>query len=152
MKGNSTGGLLIISAKNSHQTKMKIKLEIDTDPLQGSAYELKYLDFPLPYSINVQDLPSLFAGKCHALLCRPYTKGRDWYDFSWYITRNTPLNFQLLSHAFKQAGPWKNHTLAIDKEWLIKQLSVKISALDWEEAKQDVVRFLKPRDAEALAL
>ena len=48
---------------------------------------MKYLDFPFVSSVLLQDLPSLFAGKIHAMLCREYVKGRDWYDFIWFTNR-----------------------------------------------------------------
>src|SRR5580704_4723863 len=87
LKADSSGGMLIIKDSRSHRPKLQIKLEIDTNPPDGSRYELKYLDFPLAYSVQSQDLPSLFASKNHALLCRDYIKGRDWYDFSWYVAK-----------------------------------------------------------------
>jgi hypothetical protein len=76
----------------TNRPKLQIKLEIDTNPPAGSEYELRYLGFPLPYSVKTQDLPSLFASKSHALLCRKYVKGRDWYDFVWYVSRKVSNN------------------------------------------------------------
>src|SRR5262249_49076700 len=107
---------------------------------------------PLPYSIKTQDLPSLFAGKCHALLCRNYTKGRDWFDFVWYVARKTPINFILLNHAINQAGVWKNKTVATSPQWLISELKTKIHETNWKIAKQDVQRFLRPRELVTLEL
>ncbi len=62
LKADSQGGVLIIKDARSNKPKLKIKLEIDTNPPAGSQYELKYLDFPLTFSIKTQNLPSLFAG------------------------------------------------------------------------------------------
>lgn len=136
----------------TNKPQLRIKLEIDTNPPQGSTFELKYLDFPLPYSIKTQDLPSLFAGKCHALLCRNYVKGRDWYDFIWYVARQTRINFTLLKNAIFQAGPWKDQNIDVTPEWFVQQLATKISAMDWNETKQDVARFLRPRELATLEL
>jgi predicted nucleotidyltransferase component of viral defense system len=152
LKADSTGGLLILKDSRTHRPKLKIKLEIDTNPPEGSKYEIKYLDFPLSYSIKTQDLPSLFAGKCHALLCRPYIKGRDWYDFSWYIARQTSINFTLLNNAIAQAGYWKENHTPVTPQWLLHELKKKISHIDWKAAKQDVARFLRPRELSTLAL
>jgi predicted nucleotidyltransferase component of viral defense system len=152
LKTDSKGGFLIIKDLRTNNPQLRIKLEIDTNPPAGSTYELKYLDFPLPFSVKTQDMPSLFAGKCHALLCREYVKGRDWYDFSWYVARKTPINLTLLSNAINQAGSWKNQEIDVKKEWLIVQLGKKIRAIDWDEAKKDVARFLKPRELETLDL
>ncbi len=152
LKANSQGGLLLIKDKRSNKPKLCIKLEVDTHPPQGSSYQLKYLDFPLAYGIRTQDLPSLFAGKCHALLCRQYTKGRDWYDFIWYISKKTSINFTLLNNAIAQAGPWSKEHIAVDKTWFLNNLKQKIISLDWNAAKQDVARFLKAKELPTLEL
>ena len=129
---------------------LRIKFEVDVNPPEGATTELKYLDFPLPYSVLCKDLPSSFAGKLHALLCRSYLKGRDWFDFVWYVSQGVKINFELLQHAINQIGPWQNQNIAIDQKWLITQLQSKVAKLDWEKAKADVVRFLKPRDQQSL--
>lgn len=154
LKENSFGQVLTLSfpRKISDIQKIRIKLEIDTRPPEGSQFETKFLDFPYPYSIVMQDLPSLFAGKCHALLCRSYTKGRDWFDFVWYASRKTPINYKLLQNALYQTGPWQNENLKITKQWITTQLKEKIETIDWKYAKDDVIRFLKPREAESLQL
>ena len=146
LKAESVGGILVLQDTRTSRPILQIKLEIDTNPPAGSGYELKYLDFPLPYSIQTQDLPSLFAGKCHALLCREYVKGRDWYDFAWYVSRKIAINFSLLGKAIQQAGPWKNQDISITPDWFVETLKRRINDIDWNDAKQDIARFLKPRD------
>jgi len=146
LKADSVGGLLVIKDARSNRPKLQIKLEIDTNPPEGSSYELKYLDFPLAYSIQSQDLPSLFASKCHALLCREYTKGRDWYDFSWYVARKVQINFSLLSSALHQAGPWADQSISVTPAWFLKELKKKVRNIDWVAAKKDVERFLRGRE------
>jgi predicted nucleotidyltransferase component of viral defense system len=128
----------------SDEQKITIKLEIDTLPPEGSNYENTLLLYPYPFSILVQDLPSLFASKCHALLCRKYEKGRDWFDFLWYLSKNTPINFHLLTNALYQAGPYKDQDLPFSKKWLCKEFEKKIAMLDWKAAKRDVENFLRP--------
>ena len=152
LKADSTGGLLILKDARTNRPLLQIKLEIDTNPPEGSQYELKYLDFPIPYSIKTQDLPSLFASKSHALLCREYIKGRDWYDFSWYVSKKTPINFLLLEHALDQAGPWKGLHIKTSPEFFTQALRTKVDQLDWIEAKKDVARFLKQKDLQTLEL
>lgn len=152
LKVDSTGGILILKDMRTHKPQMRIKLEIDTHPPLGSKFELKYLDFPLPYSVQTQDLPSLFAGKCHALLCRPYVKGRDWYDFNWYIAKKTSINFEFFAAAIIQIGPWQGKKIAVTSKWLITQLKKKITSMDWDDARDDVRRFLRAREAETLRL
>lgn len=152
LKADSEGGILILKDMRTNRPKLQIKLEIDTNPPQGSDYELKYLDFPLLYSIQTQDLSSLFAGKIHALLCRNYTKGRDWYDFLWYVSRKAVVNFTLLNNAVEQAGPWRHQNILVTPEWLLQELKIKINNIDWSEAKNDVARFLRPNELISLGL
>jgi len=121
---------------------IEIKLEIDTNPPAGSAFESHYLDYPFPFSITVQDRSSLFASKCHALLCRDFVKGRDWFDFLWYISKKTPVNYLHLKHALEQAGPYQGQTLIVDRDWLIERLKGKIETIDWAKARLDVENFL----------
>jgi predicted nucleotidyltransferase component of viral defense system len=150
LKADSAGGILILKENRTNRPKIQIKLEIDSNPPSGSTNELKYLDFPLPFSVNTQDLPSLFAGKSHALLCRQYIKGRDWYDFLWYVSKKTPINFTLLSNALEQTGPWQKKHIHVTPEWYLKELTIKIKHIDWDAAKKDVARFLKPRELATL--
>ena len=98
------------------------------------------------------DLPSLFAGKLHALLCREYLKGRDWYDFIWYTARRTPINHRLLSAALEQVGPWQGRGTVTDTAWCVAQLRQKIEAADWAGTRNDVRRFLKPQELPSLEL
>lgn len=152
LKDNSIGKMLNLRFRHHSDKKLFIKLEIDINPPSHSESEIKYLDFPLDYAIVTQDLPSNFAGKCHALLCRPYIKGRDWFDFSWYVANETPINFHFLSSAINQSGPWKEQNLIIDQNWLLTQLSAKIQTLDWPQVSQEVARFVNPEYQNSLAL
>jgi hypothetical protein len=153
IKVNSLGA--IIQLKHIHpriSKKLRIKFEIDTNPPEGQLIELKYLNFPLPFSIKTHDLNTSFSGKCHALLCREYVKGRDWFDFDWYVSRNTAVNYPYLSSAINQQGPWQQQNIKINNVWLIEQLKNKINNLDWTMAKTDVARFLRPQDLSSIAL
>jgi len=123
---------------------IRIKIEVDTDPPLGFNTETKYHLHPIPFSAKVYTMPDLFAGKMHALLCREWkgrVKGRDWYDFVWYVSRNTPLNLVHLDARITQSGhrKWDGElTSAIFRE-LIRE---RIDALDVASAKDDVKRFL----------
>jgi len=154
MKEDSIGKILNIQFQKSdgRSKSIKIKLEIDTNPPIGAVVENKYHDFPLNFSITTYKLSSLFAGKIHALLTRTYTKGRDWYDFIWYTDRKTQINFPFLKNTLIQVGPWSNLDIHVDKEWLHSQLRNKITGINWEEAVQDVRRFLKSYELKSLEL
>ncbi len=152
IKQDSFGQVLTLTypLNPSDKQKAEIKFEIDTNPPLGSLLEIKYIDFPTPSSIILQDMSSLFAGKCHALLCRDHTKGRDWFDFIWYVSRKTKLNYTFLKNALYQTGPWENLKLNIDGYWIIEQLTTKVNSINWNEAKKDVSKFLKGKEAESL--
>lgn len=91
IKSNTYEQLIVIEAPeqllsgiNKHSI-LKIKLEIDTNPPSGFNTEMKYVFSPIQFAVRTYTLPSLFAGKIHALLCRKWknrVKGRDWYDFA----------------------------------------------------------------------
>jgi predicted nucleotidyltransferase component of viral defense system len=88
IKDSSISNQLNLSfSRNDRGQTQKIKLEIDVNPPTSSGFEYTYLDFPLDFEVCHQDLSSNFSLKIHALLCRPYLKGRDWHDFSWYIKK-----------------------------------------------------------------
>ena len=144
IKTNSIGKILHINLPYSrHQyKKIKIKLEIDCIPPKGSKFETHYINFPITVPITTQTLASGFAGKIHALLCRNYTKGRDWYDYIWYISKNTKVNMNLLKNALFQQGPWKGEKITLTEKWLEEVFVQKINSIDWKEATEDVSRFL----------
>ena len=100
----------------------------------------------------MQDLPSNFALNLHALLCRPYIKGRDWYDLLWYIRNGTLPNLGLLQNALQQMGPFADGDVEVNAEWLQRALLEKIQSLDWKEAVRDVEPFLSAMERRSLAV
>ena len=154
LKNNSFVNQLNLGFYRGHaDQKITIKLEVDANPPAGSAYDYRYLDFPTDFEVCHQDLPSNFALKIHALLCRPYLKGRDWYDLSWYIRKEVSPNLPHLQNALVQYGPWEGQDrLAIDENWVCAELQNKIDKIDWIEAAADVAPFLKVGEQEALKL
>lgn len=153
-KDDSLGKVLELNHLKADRStkKIRVKLEVDTNPPEGGLFESKYLDFPFVSSVSVHDPSSLFAGKLHALLCREYTKGRDWYDFIWYTSRRTPVNYVLLQSALKQQGPWQGQVLKIDQIWLSQAIQEKTRTIDWEQAATEVKRFVKPNELPSLKL
>jgi len=146
----------VIDLRHSKQTgkpaKIRIKLEVDTNPPLGSGYELQYLDFPFVSAVAVQDKPSLFAGKIHALLCRNYIKGRDWYDFIWYTSQGIGINYEFLASAINQIGLWQNRNVKTDKIWVLGELEKKITSLNWKQVSDDVRPFIRSNEQASLNL
>jgi predicted nucleotidyltransferase component of viral defense system len=138
---------------NQRLKKIVIKLEIDVNPPAGAIESYVNLDFPILHQISVGNLETLFAGKIHALLCRSHVKGRDWYDFLWYIKKNTKINYEFLKNAFLQAGPLKNKSLEkVDRDFVVKNLVEKIESLNWTQVTADVERFLRQEELPSLKL
>lgn len=134
------------------QEQLKIKLEVDTNPPPGAGFELRYALRPVPYVVRLYDKPSLFAGKIHAVLCRNWArriKGRDLYDYVWYLSQNTPVNLFHLQKRLEQSDRWdSSKQLALqDTKDMLKE---RFSQLDFEAAKNDVIPFLS--DASELDL
>ena len=57
-------------------------------------------------NLHHHDRASLLAGKLHAVLQRPFLKGRDLYDLIWYLSdKDWPdPNLVLLNNALNQTG------------------------------------------------
>jgi hypothetical protein len=128
---------------------IRIKLEIDINPPPGAGSEMLTRLVPTPHQVRVYDLPSLFAGKLHAVLCRNWksrVKGRDFYDLIWYVGRRVPLNLAHLEARMRQSGDWPHET-PLDVAGLRKCLEERFAAIDFDQAKEDVAPFLKdPRE------
>ncbi len=125
---------------------MKIRFEVDTNPPpDGATTEAALLLLPYPFSVNTLRLEDLFAGKALATLCREWkgrVKGRDWYDFVWFISRNTALNIHYLEERMRQSGYWKKKK-KLNREDIIELFDKKIDSLDIESAKKDIINFIK---------
>lgn len=154
LKTDSIGKLLTLDLpfERYHARKLRIKLEIDTNPPTGSAFTTSYITFPVTAPLTTQTLESSFALKVHALLCRSYVKGRDWYDFVWYVARSVRPDLELLRNALHQQGPWAGQPTSVTWPWLIANLRTVIDRIDWAMARQDVERFLPLREQEGLKL
>lgn len=155
IKTDSIGTIIIFDLPFDRDSRkhLRVKLEVDTKPPQGSAAETHFLTFPSAASISTQTLQCGFALKLHALLCRTYDKGRDWYDFVWYVSRRMHPDMGLMKNAMIQSGPWKGMSdVSFDVEWLKKELSGRIDKIDWKIMRSDVERFLPRREQESLNL
>ncbi len=125
---------------------IKIKFEIDTNPPLGFSTENKLLLQPFSYFVNTYSLPDLFAGKIHALLYRSWknrVKGRDWFDFEWYVKNDVKLNLNHFSERAFQSKHLSKQTIA--KNDFIELLKNKIHRTDIDLAKADVVNFVKDK-------
>lgn len=133
-----------ISKRFHHMHRIRIKMEVDVRPPGKFNTEAKTILQPIPFSVRTLILPDLFAGKIHALLCRPWqlrVKGRDWYDFVWCIGRDIPVNTLHLRERLVQSEAWKGSD-DFGKDELLELLKNKIKSTDFENAKRDIKPFL----------
>ena len=127
----------------SNKASIKIKIEVDTNPPMGFETEDKLLIKPYSFYVNCFTISSLFAGKMHALLFRKWktrVKGRDWYDFEWYVKNGISLNLNHLAIRAKDSGDWQND--AFTKDDLVNLLEAKIATVNIDRVKEDIVRFI----------
>lgn len=123
------------------EKEIKIKIEVDTDPPLGFSTEQKLSLMPFSFMTRCFTLSDLYAGKMHALIFRSYknrVKGRDWYDFEWYVRHDIPLNF-----AHFQIRAKEFNGLDIDKEEFIKMLREKLGSIDINMVKRDIMPFIQ---------
>ena len=120
---------------------IKIKIEVDTQPPLNFRTEQKLLLQPHSFMTRCFTLPDLFAGKIHALVYRGWknrVKGRDWYDFEWYVRHNVPLDFVHLAARVRQ---FNNEE--IGQEAFMAQLKDRLASANINQVKNDVLPFVR---------
>ena len=123
------------------EKSIKIKIEVDTNPPLNFTTEQKLLLQPHSFMTRCFTLPDLFAGKMHALVYRAWknrVKGRDWYDFEWYVRNGVALDFAHLAERCKQFNG-EDITPESFKDKLIERLSTA----DIKQVKEDVLPFVR---------
>ena len=151
LKTDTAGALLTVTSDKTvaggvpSGKLLKIKLEVDTEPPAGFKTETKYLLHPVSFGVRTYTMPDLFAGKMHALLCRKWknrVKGRDWYDLVWYVAHFPQLHLSHLEKRMRQSGHWQEKS-GIGQGELVDLLTRAIDTLDVEQARKDVIPFIK---------
>ena len=159
LKGNTMTLMMSFFPKSEDAKRVvsnqntKIKFEIDTDNPSGGMTEFKYRMLPATYEVQIFDESTLFAGKIHAIICRDYkhhVKGRDYYDYLFYLGKGSRFNLAYLENKLKNTGGkiGNNETLTLER---VKELlKERFEVVDYESAKKDVSRFIS--DQESLTL
>lgn len=123
---------------------IKVKFEVDCNPPLGFNVENKWITEPELASVNVLDIESLFAGKLHAILCRNYkntVKGRDFYDFIFYINKKIKPNLHYLKNKLiesKKIDEDDEFNIDILKEMLVE----RFNQIDFKQVRDDAQRFV----------
>jgi hypothetical protein len=135
----------------AEKPRITIKIEIDTWPPLDFKTENRLLLKPFSFYVPCFTLPHLFAGKLHALLFRKWTnrvKGRDWFDFEWYIRQGVPVNVDHFHKRALESGDWV--LPSINKDQIVALLREKIHVVSLDQMKDDVIPFL--RNAESIEI
>ena len=150
LKGNTKEHLLLFyddaqtAGSVARNEVVKIKFEVDITPPAYAAFEHKYRLLPAPYEVKIYDMPSLFAGKIHAVICRAWQsriKGRDLYDYVFYLSRGISVNQKHLRERLIQSGFIEENAQCTLPE-IKKMLYNRFDSIDIAQAKRDVEPFI----------
>jgi hypothetical protein len=131
-------------AKTGIEPDMRIKFEVEKNPPIFAESEQKIVARPFTFYISAYKPQFLFAGKMHAVLFRQWRnriKGRDWYDYEWYIKNDIPIHLAHFEDRAKQSGSIDLNTKLTPKLFL-EILKEKINSIDIEGSKEDIARFI----------
>jgi len=151
IKGNTKETMITIypdstdSSRIIHNEKITIKFEVDVNPPQYANTEIKYRLLPFPYQVRVYDQASLFAGKIHAVIARSWknrVKGRDLYDYIYYLSLETKVNLKHLEARLKQTKSIEENVV-LTRKLLIELLEHRFDHIDYDLARLDVRPFIK---------
>ena len=151
VKGNTREHIMICYADDrltrsvGNNELIKVKFEVDTTPPPYAGFDQQYRLLPIPYGVSLYNMPSLFAGKIHAVICRAWKnriKGRDLYDYVFFLSRQTPVNLKHLNARLVDSG-FAGARLDLSLTEIKQILFNRFSAIDYSQAKQDVMPFIR---------
>lgn len=132
-------------ADTMHSQKfLVVKVDVDLDPPEYFRDEVVSMSGVLDYKVRADVLPVLFAGKTAAVLCRHWNnrvKGRDLYDFRWYIESGIPIDMECLRSRMRKKC---DQGVELDHDSLVTLLDTRFDTLDWDSAEEDVAAFIEP--------
>ncbi|MBQ7979960.1 MAG: nucleotidyl transferase AbiEii/AbiGii toxin family protein [Candidatus Methanomethylophilaceae archaeon] len=120
-----------------------IKIDIDKETPKGYKVEHVFKSYPFQYGATIMDYPTLFAGKTSAVITRHWknrVKGRDLYDFEWYIGQNIPVNMRFLESNLVREGLIKESEF--NREVLLELLEDRFRVIDYNSALEDISLFV----------
>lgn len=123
------------------EQKLAIKIEIDTQPPAGAEVLRSVVTHHTTFVVRHHAITSLMAGKVHALLTRPYPRGRDWFDLIWYRSRRPPVepNLDLLQNALDQT----QGEARVDAARWLTLVRKRLARLDIDALIRDVRPFVE---------
>lgn len=137
-----TGLLKDLGLSALDEQKLSIKVEIDSNPPKGWRIETTLINRLFMINLQHFDLSSLYASKIHACFFRKYTKGRDFYDLLWYITKRIRPNYILLRNAIKQT---ESYQIDLNDDNFHLFMLEKLKKINFGAVRKDVERFLEDK-------
>lgn len=137
-----SGILKSLGISNLEEQKISVKLEVDSNPPEGWHIASTMVNKVYFFNTVHFNLSSMFATKLHACFYRKFTKGRDFYDFVWYVGKKTKPNYLLLNNAVIQT---EGYNPGIDEYNFKKYLMENIQKIDFNIVKKDVEKFLEDK-------
>ena len=152
LKEDSLKKVLSLHYPQKSRRRIKIKIGMDGNPPEGAMAKYHTLFFPGRFTLRTHTVDTLIAGKIAAVLCRPWDKGRDWFDLEWYSNHpHCKINLVYLQSALSQNGLLEANT-PLDVQHVGEMLIKKTQDTNWRQARMDVERFLRPNEQQGLAL
>lgn len=133
----------------NHNEKIIIKFEVDVNPPLYANTEIKFRLLPFPYQVRVYDQSSLFAGKIHDVIARGWknrVKGRDLYDYIYYLSLDAKVNLKHLEARLKQTNTIEED-VQLTRVLLIEILEKRFDQIDYDIAKSDLRPFIKDHNS-----
>ena len=155
LKANTYEQLIVVGVEEDMlrdlhpRKKLKIKLEVDTDPPGEFETDTHYVLQPIPFAVRTYRLSDLLAGKLHAVLCRKWktrVKGRDWYDLVWFAGRHPEVHLAHLEERMRQSGDYADEGRLTSGE-LQTRLLAAVEELDVDMARAEVAPFVRRQEA-----
>jgi hypothetical protein len=143
-------GLLHEMGLSGHREEaLSVKLEVDTRPPHGAGLETTVVRRHVLLRLQHHDRASLLAGKLHAILQRPWPKGRDFYDLVWYLSDRTwpGPNLVLLNNALEHTG-WGSPPLT-EATW-VEAVRDRLHSVRWDALAADAGPLLESPEERAL--
>lgn len=135
---------LVLSTNRSNS--LKVKIDIEKSPFEVlPETETLYGSYPYQYPARVCTLSSSFAGKMDAIINRQWgnkrVKGRDWYDFLWYMRKGTDLDICWLEERMRAKGSLESAE-SLTPELLGEMFEERARSVDVREVLRDVRPFM----------
>lgn len=126
---------------------LTIKIEVKKTIIDGGKTEIKLLTYPSFAQVQTFTIETLFASKLIAILNRNWKnriKGRDYYDYLFYIHNNVKVNMTFLKNGLKMFNYINDESYNISD--LKADLKNKFETIDFDVALKDVLPFVNSND------